>query len=248
MTASDIITLARQGLDEVSNAHGLFSDANLLMWANMAERDIAAKTGCLEAVETTTTSIGARLIAISGDKVNDVELVVDGVGRSLSGAEIIWKDTEDDYLKYLNDVVYDYTEYSISVPYPPWLPLRITPHHLGHINLRGSTLPQYWFQWGSYVVIEPVASAVHTLNIYVSKSPSDQMTGGGSTPQIPIEFQEAIIPYVVMCGKMRQRYFNDAAIKYAEYLSTLQYLINKYKRRSPSRTVDIRLPDLVKKK
>jgi len=240
MQLGDIKNIARHLLDEAKGNNGLFSDDNLTAWANMAERDIAAKSGCIEIIESAQTIVGSRLVLTSGDRVNDVELN----GVSLGGSEVILKDVEDDYLKYLNDVIHDYTRYSIEVPYPRWLPLRITPHHLGHINLRDSTLPQYWFQWGNYVVLEPTPSDVYDLNLYISISPTQQMSDDEDEPMIPHQYHEAIIPYVVMCGKMRQHYYQDAALKYEEYIIKLQYLIDKYKRRAALRMSDIRLPDL----
>jgi hypothetical protein len=65
-------------------------------------------------------------------------------------------------------------------------------------------------------------------------------------PQIPYEFQEAIVPYVTIMGLLKAKKYSDAAMKYSEYIIILQNLLDKYIRRIPARMTDIRLPDAVK--
>jgi hypothetical protein len=199
MTLLELKTNSRAALDEATAA--LFTDVDILGWINEAERDIAAKTGCLEAVVTTLkTTNGSRLVAFTGNLVNDVEYA----GGSL---------------------------------------VHITPSRMGRIPLRGITTPQYWFQWGSYIVIEPKPDAAYDLVVYVSQSPSTEMSTNAHVPEIPLEFQEAIVPYVTMMGKLKAKKYADAAAKYGEYIIILQSLVDTYMRRIPAGLMDIRLPD-----
>lgn len=241
MTLLDIKTLARNCLDEATAA--LFTDANIIAWANAAERDIASKSGCVEQVQELTTSSGVRYVAFTGNKVNTVELVIEGSEEFIVGSEVNWQDTDDNIWQDTDDNVwYDITN-SLWIPYPPVGNIKVTPHHIGHIALRESTSPQYWFQWGNYVYLEPVPDDAYTLNAYVSVSPTDEMSDDADTPEIPEEFQSAIVPYVVFMGKLKERKYAEAAGKYIEYTGLLQSLIDKYIRRRASRVKDIRLPD-----
>ena len=244
MTLLEIKTNTRASLDEATAAR--FTDANIVAWANAAERDICAKTGCHETIQALTTTSGSRLVAFTGIKVNAVELNVAGLTQYLTGGEVNWQDTDDNVWQNTSDNQWADNIENLWIPYPDVSALRITPHRLGHIPLHGETSPKYWFQWGNYIVIEPTPDATYDLNAYVSIYPSDQMSSDADEPEIPKEFQEAIVPYIVMIAKLKDRKYQEAAIRYGEYISTLQSSIDKYIRRRPARVQDIRLPDLVR--
>ena len=244
MTALELITASRALLDESTAA--LFSDAEILMWINAGERDIAYKTGCLESISELTTTEDVRYVAFTGIKVNAVELVESGSTTVLVGGDVNYKDTSDNVWKDTTDVVWKDYERNVTIPYAPQSTLRITPHHFGHIKLRGETKPQYWVQWGNYILIEPIPNDAYTLNAYLSIYPTDQMSDNADVPEIPYEFHEAIVPYVVMMGKLKAQLYTEAAFKYAEYTILLQELIDKHIRRIPARTLDIRVPDEVR--
>jgi hypothetical protein len=244
MTLLELLNNSRYGISEFSSV--LITDTNLKSWINSAERDIAAKTGCIESIQPLTTTSGTRLVAFTGDKVNAIEFLIGGVYMFLPGGEVNWQDTDDVVWQDTNDAVWIETINNLWVAYPPVSSMHITPHNLGHIPLRGVTSPQYWFQWNNYIVIEPVPDDVYNMNAYVSISPTNEMTSNTNEPQIPKEFQEAIVPYTIMMGALKAKRFNDAAIKYNEYISILQLLIDKYIRRKPSRLSDVRLPDMTR--
>ena len=246
MTALELITASRALLDESTAA--LFSDAEVLIWINAGERDIAYKTGCLESISSLTTTASVRYVAFTGIKVNAVELVESGSTTTLVSGDVNWEDTSDTVWKDTSDVVWKDYERRVTIPYAPQSTLRITPHHFGHIPLRGQTKPMYWVQWGNYVLIEPIPDAAYTLNAYLSIYPTDQMSSNSDVPQIPYEFHEAIVPFVAMMGKLKSQLYTEAALKYAEYTILLQELIDKHIRRIPARTTDIRVPDEVRTK
>ena len=243
MTLLELKNSVRAVLDEASPAQ--FTDANIVAWINAGERDVAAKTGCLETILDLSTTANSRLVAFTGDKVNDVELTSTKYTKFLPGGETNWQDIDDSvWLDTSSALWYDYTN-TLWIPYPDVAKVRVTPHHLGHISKRGETTPEYWFQWGNYIVIEPLPTSVHTLKLYVSSSPTNQMSADGNSPQISYEFHDAIPLYAIAMGFLKARKYQRSALVYGEYISMLQGLINKYIRRRPARIVDIRLPDLV---
>jgi hypothetical protein len=241
MTALELITNSRAILDE--SVAGLYSAPEILMWINEAERDIAAKTGCIETISTLTTSPTVRYVAFTGDRVNTVELVLAGTSTVLVSGEVNFKDTSDAIWQDTNDVIWKDYQKALSIPYSPFADLRITPHHFGHVSKRGETKPQYWLQWGNYIFIEPVPDDAYTLNAYISISPTDQISDNADVPEIPLEFQEAIIPYVVSMGFFKANQYSDGAQYYMEYISLVQDMINKHITRKVSRMEDLRLPN-----
>lgn len=247
MTVTEITNSSRALLDESTAA--LFTSDNVYMWINAAERDICAKTGCLESIEALTTTASQRYVSLSSltcIKVNSVELVESGTSTVLIGGEVNWKDTSDAIWKDTTDAVWKDYERTVIVPNAPLSTLRITPHHFGHIKTHEETKPKYWLQWGNYILIEPIPDDAYTLNAYMSIYPTDVMDAGTESPQIPYEFQEAIVPYICMMAKLKKRKYSDAAAKYAEYTNLLQRLIDTHIRRIPTREIDIRIPDSVR--
>jgi hypothetical protein len=244
MTLLELRTLCRANLDEASAE--FYSDALLTFWINSAERDIAAKTGCIESIQALSTTNGSRLVAFTGDKVTDIELYTSGTYSFIPGTGVQWQDTADTAWQDLSSVAWEDTVKTLYVPYPAVGNVRVTPHNLGHISLRGETSPQYWFQWGNYIVIEPTPDAIYVLNAYTTQSPYRDMVADAEEPEIPYEFQDAIPLYVTYMGKLRARKYGDATAKYGEYIYTLQTLVDKYIHRTPARMKDIRVPDLVK--
>lgn len=245
MTFLELKNSIRAELDEATAA--LYTDANVASWITAAENDIAAKTGCIEGVQAVTTTIGSRLVAFTGDKVNFVELNIAGSESVLINGDNQWIDTMDAVWQDTNTGVWYDSKTSVAVPYPSYSDLRVTPHHFGHIPLRDDITPQYWFQWGNYIVIEPLPTDTYALNLYVSSSPTNEFLTGSSNsrvPEIPIEFQDAIVPYVVSMGHIKNRRYRDGILKYSEYISLVQRLTDNFIRKRPARLVDIRLPDL----
>lgn len=71
---NDIRGRVRSILNESSSSTFL-PDAVLNRFINEAEREIAAKTGCLESIDALTTSASSRLVPFSGLYVKDVEYI-----------------------------------------------------------------------------------------------------------------------------------------------------------------------------
>jgi hypothetical protein len=259
MTLSEIKELVRAQLEEESAA--LYSDANIIAWANDAERDIAAKTKCIREFLALATVANTREInlltglstATSFYKVHYVEIYLSGTvpisppiqydilwydGEIATPTDISWYDTTDVLWVDNLDAV------STKVK-PPETLIQTTPDHMYHTPNRAQTYPQYWFQWGNYIYLDPVPDDAYTLRAYVSRSPNDQMAVDADEPEIPLEFQQAIIPYVVMIGKLKARKFGDAGVKYGEYIGFLQNNMSQYITMHPITLPEIRLQDSV---
>lgn len=72
-TQENIITNCRSLLNEATAS--FWTDAELLRYINDAERDIAITSGCIQKIDTVTTTNATRLVAFSGYKVVAVEYV-----------------------------------------------------------------------------------------------------------------------------------------------------------------------------
>ena len=77
--------------------------------------------------------------------------------------------------------------------------IKINPLQLGHLPTDGVT-PQYWFQWGQVIGIEPKPTATYTLNVYTSIFPTVALAAGTSEPAISPEFIPLMIDFAVFCG------------------------------------------------
>jgi len=204
---SDIRTRIRAVVNESSTSTFLTA-AILNRWINDAERDIAIKTGCLENIDSLTTTASSRLVQFSGYKVKYVEYVPAGTRVGMQ---------------------------------------KITPKHLGHVPLNGSQ-PQYWFQWGRYIVIEPLPGATtYTIYAYIADYPTVEMSSDTDEPQIPTECHESIIDYAVYRYLLRDKKFQLAVPAYATYINKLQGIRNIYWVPNVDPRTAIKIPDIVQK-
>ena len=245
-TLLSLKTLVRSMLDETTAAQ--WSDADLVRWINAAERDIAIKTGCIELILALTTTPESRLVAFTGNRVNYVEYLPGGISFFLPGSGTVWMDTDDTTWTDTDDTIWADTTDILWLANPSVLFQRITPQHLGHIKLHGLITPQYWFQWGNYIIIEPRPTIAYNLNVYVSGYPSDQMSADENTPQISTEFQKAIPYYVCMMAKFQAKQYSEFSFYYNLYISMLHNLIGSYMVRYPTKFSDIRIPTITMEK
>ena len=239
-TLLSLKTLVRSILDETTAAQ--WTDANLVRWINAAERDIAIKTGCIETILSLTTTAESRLVAFTGNFVNYVEYAPSGTTEFLPGSKIVWQDTDDATWTDTSDAEWVDTEDILWLATPSTLFQHITPQHLGHIKLHEIITPQYWFQWGNNIVIEPRPTVEYDLNVYVSGYPSDQMSTDANEPQIPTEFQKAIPYYAAMMAEFQAKRYTEFAFHYNLYISTIQTLMDSYIIRYPTCMSDIHVP------
>jgi len=181
-------------------------DTILNRFINEAERDIATKTGCLESVDSGTTSSGSRTVAFSGYKVKYVEYV--GANGPI-GLQ------------------------------------RITLKHLGHAQVTDTT-PQYWAQWGTNLIIEPLPPATpYTLTLYVSDFPAGDMAADTDEPSIPSEYHEDIIQFALFRTLLRDRKWQLASYVYNKYIESIMAKKSMLTEQKADRLMAIKIPDYI---
>lgn len=89
----------------------------------------------------------------------------------------------------------------IAIEYNNKALIKITPLQVGHTKIDGVT-PQYWFEHGSYVGIEPIPPAIYTLSLYVAAIPPN-IAGASDVPVIPYSFC-SLIPYYAAARAFEQ--------------------------------------------
>lgn len=188
---SDLRTRVLTITNEASTS-SIFTSTVLNRFINDAERDIAAKTGCLEHIDTLTTTASTRSVPFSGYKVKNLEYI------PVSGTRI-------------------------GLP-------KITLKHFGRLPLSGAT-PQYWTQWGGFVLIEPIPDSAYTLYATISDYPLIEMSSDTDEPTIPATYYEDLIWYAVSRCYMRKGRREQAAYTYNRYIEAIQF--KKFQRTYP---------------
>lgn len=188
---SDLRTRVLTITNEASTS-SIFTSTVLNRFINDAERDIAAKTGCLEHIDSLTTTASTRSVPFSGYKVKNLEYI------PVSGTRI-------------------------GLP-------KITLKHFGRLPLSGAT-PQYWTQWGGFVLIEPIPASAYTLYATISDYPLIEMSSDTDEPTIPATYYEDLIWYAVSRCYMRKGRREQAAYTYNRYIEAIQF--KKFQRTYP---------------
>lgn len=200
----DIRTNVRYLINESTASR--WTDAELNRWINDAERDIAIKANCYEAIESVTTTASSRLVPFTGNKVMYIEYIP--VSGTIIGLQAI------------------------------------SPKSMGHVSTTANT-PQFWFQWGGNIVLEPIPDAAYTLNVYTCKSPDYEMYDSTDEPMIPVEFHNLIILYVMSQAYFKVGKYSMSGNLYIQYVAELQNLINTYQKRVPDSYRDLKVPNMV---
>ncbi len=126
-----------------------------------------------------------------------------------------------------NIVRVNYIEY--SSPDLPLAMMSVNPQTIGHMVIDGSS-PQFWFQWGNYVKIEPLPdTSTYDLNLFVSCYPAIPMIADTDVPSlIPAEFHECVFLYTLAFSCMKLRRWNDAINYYNRFTESIQKEKSEY--------------------
>jgi hypothetical protein len=124
---------------------------------------------------------------------------------------------------------------------------KISPKVLGHVKIDGIT-PQFWFQWGTSVAIEPMPTAVYALYLYVSQYPSVEMSGNTDTPSIPVNCHPLFVDYVLFRAYLKVKKFGMAGGHYQQYIIAAQSISGSYEKQMRDRVGDLQIPDVVQEK
>lgn len=97
------------------------------------------------------------------------------------------------------------------------------PQTVGHLAINTS-VPQYWFQWGQNLVVEPLPdAATYDLAIYASCVPTPALSTGTDTlDDLPVEFHECVYLFALAFAALKLKRWADAAKAYNRYIMDVQ--------------------------
>ena len=98
---------------------------------------------------------------------------------------------------------------------------KILPKQMGRMSFTSGP-PQYWFQWGQWVIIDPLPLAEYALNVYAAIPPTSEMSAPTDVPQISAEFHEDIVTYAVYRALWKSKKWGQSALAYQEYIASIQ--------------------------
>jgi hypothetical protein len=103
--------------------------------------------------------------------------------------------------------------------------LKIRPEACGYVTESG--YPQYWFQWGNRVVIEPVPDDVYTLTLFTAGEPASELTSTDE-PNLPEEFQLSAVDFACYVLSLKLKKWEQAARFYNQYITNLKIRRKEY--------------------
>lgn len=120
------------------------------------------------------------------------------------------------------------------------------PPSFGHSKVDAS-VPQYWFQWGQSLVIEPLPDvATYDLAVYASCLPAAVLSADADLPVgLPVEFHECVFFFTLAFAALKLRRWSDAANAYNQYIMELQQKRSEYIMKYPDGRLTLELPDSV---
>ena len=121
---------------------------------------------------------------------------------------------------------------------------RIPPKAVGHATVDGIT-PQFWFQWGDNIIIEPMPTVAYTLWAYVAQWPDYEMSDDADQPFIPTEFQTLLSVFGLFHAYLKVKKFGTSGLNYQKYTAVAKVLARSLKREKDLEA-DLQIPDVVK--
>ncbi len=111
---------------------------------------------------------------------------------------------------------------------------KLLPNQIGRMPLlTGAAVPQWWFESGPYVGIDPKPDGTYTLALYVCDYPAADMTRNGDVPEIPPAFRPLTILYTLWRALTKDKKFQAAQQLYAIYLSELAFVAYDFSQTPP---------------
>jgi hypothetical protein len=124
--------------------------------------------------------------------------------------------------------------------------LCVMPQAVG-FKLFNGYVPQGWFQWGPYLIIEPIPdAATYDLAVYATCYPAAVMSADGDLPtSIPVEFHECVYLFTLAFAALKLKRWADAAIAYNGYIMDVQRKRAEYIMKYPDSRLSHEIPDNV---
>lgn len=148
-----------------------------------------------------------------------------------------------------NVIRVNYVEYKSGTTQGGKGMLGILPQSVGHNPINSNT-PHQWFQWGQYLIIEPIPDvATCDLAVYAACYPAAVMSADGDLPaSIPVEFHECVYMFAVAFAALKLKRWSDAANAYNKYIVDIQRKRSEYIMKYPDGRISHWLPDSVEEK
>jgi hypothetical protein len=119
--------------------------------------------------------------------------------------------------------------------------IKINPVQTGH-NKYDGPYPQFWFEWGNNIGIDPIPPGVYAMNLYIADTPT-ALSGESSTPDIPYAFCHLIENYSIARALKKDRQPEAAAMMMAIYENELAYMVVDIIPNIPDSKYDLRIND-----
>lgn len=101
----------------------------------------------------------------------------------------------------------------------------VLPQAVGHIPIS-TNAPQFWFQWGEYLVLEPLPdAATYDLAVYATCYPSAVLVATSAdlpASDLPAEFHEDVYYFTLAFASLKLKRWADAATAYNRYIVDIQ--------------------------
>jgi hypothetical protein len=145
--------------------------------------------------------------------------------------------------------------------------LKVDPRTFGYSTIQGLE-PKYWFQWGEYIVLDPMPDSIYSLMVYISKIPSlkisrdliifqnssdmlfedsnipwQKATMNTSPIDLPEEFKPCILDYCLYALSLKLARWKIASEYYNIYINNLVSRKQDYIKHYPDKRSIHSLPE-----
>ena len=129
----------------------------------------------------------------------------------------------------------------LAVEYNSKALIKITPLQAGHTKLEdtGLVYPQYWFEYGAVIGIDPIPADIYALTLYVADIPTD-LSSGTDTPSIPYAFCELLTYYAVSRALEQDKKYGAAMQLMSMFNNELTFMSSALLPNVPSGIEDLR--------
>ena len=110
----------------------------------------------------------------------------------------------------------------VAVEYNKVSLIKIYPLQAGHVKLNG-VAPQYWFEFGSSIGIEPIPPGAYALTLYTLLAPAT-LVNEADVPDIPYTFCHLIIPYATSLALQEDAKYGAAKLIMDVYDNELTFV------------------------
>lgn len=122
----------------------------------------------------------------------------------------------------------------------------VLPQVVGHVPIN-TNVPQYWYQWGEYIVVEPLPdAATYDLAVYATCFPSAVLVATSAdlpSSNLPVEFHEDVFYFTLAYANLKLKRWADAATAYNRYISDIQLKRMQYIMKPVDARLSHELPD-----